>query len=100
MKVNDSEVKMQETQGYANNSKNEVNVKNQMINQLRDDMKGLAVNKIKLSKKTVLQEKMLKTLQDQLLIMVEKAKKAGADVSDFKKVNIEVESETVDPAEL
>ena len=43
---------------------------------------------------------MLKTLQDQLLIMVEKAKKAGADVSDFKKVNIDVESETVDPAEL
>ena len=49
----------------------EVNLKNQIINKIRDDAKDLAVAKIKLSKKTAMQEGIMKALKDQIAKMME-----------------------------
>lgn len=92
--------KMLEVQGYASNFKIELSFKDKMINQLRDAMNAVVVNKIKLDKKNVIKDELLKTLQEQLILMMEKAMNAGADVTDYKEINIEVQSEAVDPKDV
>lgn len=77
-KLTEVEAQANEYQFTAGQLKGEVSDKNKMINSIRDDVKDLAVAKIRLTKKTETQEIIIKKLQDQIKQMIENAKKAGA----------------------
>ena len=77
LKVAELEEKISGDKAFNASAKMEVSLKNKMINQIRDDAKDLAVAKIKLTKKTAMQEGIMKALKDQMAKMMEQAKNSG-----------------------